>query len=276
MSNIEPTRLTSDEVDDATINREIYGEAASTQPQFYIRRVKPRWMQILLGANIVVFVLMTIYGYLVYGIFNGTENGRVLIFFGAKVNELIAVGQVWRLFTAMFIHIGIIHLLFNTYALYAFGPLVEGYFGHRRFLLVYIIGGLWGSVASYAFSQALSAGASGAIFGLVGATTVYFLRYRENFGRQGRAVLQNMLFIIGINLFFGLSTSGIDNWGHMGGLLGGAAIGYGLLPKYQLPAVARLGPQPLPEKNQDTNEWIWVAVHAVLLFVAVQQISATY
>lgn len=250
--------------------------AQPPQPQFYIRRVKPFWMQILLGANVVVFVLMTVFGIVVYNDWNGTQNMRVLIFFGAKVNQLIATGELWRLFTAMFIHIGLIHLLFNLYALYMFGPLVEGYFGHRRFILIYLIGGLWGSVASYAFSQSLSAGASGAIFGLVGATTVYFLRYRENFGQQGRAVLQNMLFIIGLNLFFGLSTTGIDNWGHMGGLLGGAAIAYGLLPAYQLPAALNPGAQPLVEKDQQTTEWLWVLGHIALLALAVRQISTMY
>ena len=212
-------------------------EQSPTQPQFYIRMAKPTYMRVLLGANVAMFVLMTLFGIIVYNDWNGTQNGRVLIFFGAKVNQLIAHGEVWRLFSAMFIHIGIIHLLFNLYALNVLGPMVEGFFGHRRFLLIYIIGGLWGSTASYAFSQALSAGASGAIFGLAGATTVYFLRYRENFGARGRAILQNMLVVIGINLVFGLSMTGIDNWGHMGGLVGGAAIAYGLLPIYRAPAM---------------------------------------
>ncbi len=104
---------------------------------------------------------------------------RVLIDVGAKVNEAIAIGQTWRLFTAMFIHIGVFHLLVNLYALYALGPLVEGYFGHARFLAIYLVGGLFGSLASYAFSDAVSAGASGAIFGLAGAITVFFTVHIE-------------------------------------------------------------------------------------------------
>ncbi|RIK55871.1 MAG: rhomboid family intramembrane serine protease, partial [Chloroflexi bacterium] len=173
---------------------------------------------------------MIVYGWVVYNDINGTQNMYVLITFGAKVNELVAAGEVWRLFTAMFLHIGVIHLLFNLYALNALGPLVEGYFGHIRFLIIYLLGGLFGSLASYAFSPLPSAGASGAIFALAGATTIYFLRYRENFGARGRAILQNMLLVIGVNLIFGLGAGGIDNWGHMGGLVGGAALAYGLLP----------------------------------------------
>jgi rhomboid protease GluP len=233
-------------------------------------------MRYLLGANVAMFVLMTLFGIVYIGDWNGTQNGQILILFGAKVNQLIAQGQVWRLFSAMFIHIGIIHLLFNLYALNALGPLVEGFFGHRRFLSIYIIGGLWGSVASYAFSQALSAGASGAIFGLAGATTVYFLRYRENFGARGRAILQNMLVVIGINLVFGLSMQGIDNWGHMGGLVGGAAIAYGLLPVYRAPAPLQFGAQPLVEEPRSNTEWFWVIGHVILLVLAIQQIGGKY
>ena len=244
--------------------------------QFYIRMSQPRWTRILLGCNIAIFVLMTLYGILVYSDWNGTQNARVLVFFGAKVNILVAQGQVWRLFTAMFIHIGIIHLLFNLYALNALGPLVEGFFGPRRFLWIYVLGGIWGSVASFARSDALSAGASGAIFALVGAATVYFLRYRENFGERGRAIVQNMFVVIGINLVFGLSMPGIDNWGHIGGLIGGAAVAYGLLPRYRAPATLHFGAQPLVEETRPSFEWLWVGGHVLLLFLAIRFISAQY
>ena len=86
---------------------------------------------------------------------------------------------------------------------------------------------MFGSLLSYAFSQSISVGASGAIFGIIGATTVYFFRYRNNFGAQGRAILQNMIVVIVINLIFGFSAGYIDNWGHIGGLLGGALVAIG-------------------------------------------------
>ncbi len=270
--NTQPYNLQPDPADAEFIEV----EGASSRPQFFIRMAPPTWMRILLGCNIAVFVAMIAYGVVVYNDWNGTENARVLITFGAKVNELIALGQYWRLLTAMFIHIGVFHILFNLYALNALGPMVEGFFGNRRFLIIYFIGGLWGSVASYAFSSALSAGASGAIFGLAGATTVYFLRYRENFGARGRAILQNMLVVIGINLALGVFSPGIDNWGHMGGLVGGAAIAFGLLPRYQAPVALQFGAQPLVEEPRPNVEWLWVIGQLALLWLAIQYIGQNY
>lgn len=249
------------------------GEAPTVfpnRPEFFIPMAKPTWTRILIGCNLVVFVAMIAYGWLVYHDPDGPSNGQVLVTFGAKVNELIAQGEFWRLFTAMFLHIGTLpplHLLFNLYALNSIGPLVEGFFGHRRFLFVYLLGGLFGSLASYAFSPALSAGASGAIFALVGGATVYFLRYHQNFGSRGRAILQNMVVVIVINLIFGYSMPGIDNWGHIGGLLGGALVAFGILPRYQAPAVVRLGAQPLDEAPNWGLEALWLIL-CIALFIA--------
>lgn len=240
-------------------------EESPAEPQFYIRRTPPTYSRILIGVNLIAFVLTIIYGYLVYGVWNGPEDIRVLIGMGAKFNPLIMEGQYWRLLTAMFLHIGVFHLLVNLYALYALGPMVEGYFGHLRFLAIYFVGGLCGSLASYAFSPAVSAGASGAIFGLAGAITVYFLKYRDNFGRQGRAILQNMLVVIGINLVFGMTVPGIDNWGHIGGLVGGALVAWGVSPRYKAPDVIRLGPQELETEVRTSNELLWVVLIAMLV-----------
>jgi rhomboid protease GluP len=228
----------------------------------------------LLGLNLLAFVAMIVYGIVVYNDVNGSNNDQVLLTFGMKVNQLIAQGQTWRLFTAMFLHIGVLHLLSNLYALNALGPLVEGYYGHRRFLAIYLVAGLTGSVASYAFSPVPSAGASGAIFGLIGATVVYFLRYRENFGDRGRAIIQNMFVIIAINLIFGLSVPYIDNWGHIGGLVGGVLISWGLLPRYRAPAVVRLGSQPIAEENRLSLEIGWMLVCLAVLWFATQYVTS--
>jgi len=241
----------------------------ASRPQFYIKRVPPTFTRILIGINIGVFVIMTLYGFMVYGTWNGTQDLRVLVEFGAKFTPLIVQGEYWRLLTAMFIHIGPMHLAFNLYALYALGPMVEGYYGHWRFLAIYFIAGLCGSLASYAFTPAISAGASGAIFGLAGAITVYFLKYRENFGAQGKAILQNMLFIIVINAIFGLSMGNIDNWGHLGGLIGGAIVAWGLLPRYSAPAVVRMGSQPLAEENRTLVELFWVTIVVGLMITGI-------
>lgn len=243
--------------------------------QFKLRLSPPYVTRALLVIIVAVFAAMVVYGYVAYGTVQGTEDMRVLVIFGAKVNGLIAQGQTWRLFTAMFIHIGVLHLLFNLYALYIFGPLVEGYYGHLRFLAIYLLAGLFGSFASYAFSPVPSAGASGAIFGLAGAIIVYFLRYRENFGARGRAILQNMLLIIGINLVFGMTAQGIDNWGHIGGLVGGALVAYGLLPRYKAPAVLVPGPQVIEQEDRSVQSLLWVGVCVVILVLGVEFVTRT-
>lgn len=247
---------------------------------FYVKQASPLVSRILIGANVVVFLTMILAGYLFFGTWNGTEDLRVLLLFGAKVNELIAQGQVWRLLTAMFLHIGALHLLFNLYALYFLGPQVEGLFGHRRFAAIYLVGGLFGSLASYAFVDNLSAGASGAIFGLVGALTVYFLRYRDQFGARAKAILQNMVVIIAINFIFGLSAPGIDNWGHLGGLAGGALVAWGLIPRYRRPDPAALIPLtpeliqdprlPLQEESRLGLEAGWLLICFALLVFGLQ------
>lgn len=169
----------------------------------------------LVGINIVVFLLMTLAG--------GSTNQSVLIAFGAKVNSLIREGQVWRLFTSMFIHIGILHLAFNLYALWSIGSLTERWFGRRRFLMIYIISGIGGSLASFIFSPALSAGASGAIFGLLGALLHYSYK-RPHLWKSGLGM--NLVIIILVNFGFGLSQPGIDNFAHLGGLLTGTTLSF--------------------------------------------------
>jgi rhomboid protease GluP len=235
------------------------------RPRFYIPVVKPYVTYGLVAANLIVFVLAFVFGLARYGVWTGSLDMRVLVDLGAKVNELVTLGQAWRLFTAMFLHIGPLHLLFNLYALFAIGTLIEGYYGHVRYALIYFLGGMLGSVGSYAFTTAPSAGASGGIFAITGATAVYFFRYRENFGTRGRAVLQNMLLIIVVNLAFGFTGGGVDNWGHIGGLIGGALVAWGLLPRYRVPAVVRYGDQPMEVVHRPVAEVAWVAGFCILL-----------
>ncbi len=238
------------------------------RPTFYVPMAKPMVSRFILGVLLLMFFIQVVYGIVRYDswtTFMGSDI-RALVDLGAKVNPYIAQGEVWRLFTATLLHDGIIHLMFNLYALFALGPMLEAYIGPRRFLIIYLLGGLFGSLLSYAFSQSISVGASGAIFGIIGATTVYFFRYRNNFGAQGRAILQNMIFVIVINLIFGYTAGYIDNWGHIGGLLGGALVAIGLMPQYEAPAVVRYGAQPLQEVKRRNWEWIWV-IFCTLVFV---------
>ena len=181
----------------------------------------------LLSANVVIWLVATAAG--------GTEDPEVLLNFGATFGPLIARGEYWRLFTAMFLHVGPVHLLFNSFALFVFGRLAERVFGHFRFLTVYILSGLSGSVASYLLgSIAIGAGASGAIFGVLGALVAFFAAQREAFGAVAWQNLTGLLLLAAINLAFGFAVPGIDNWAHMGGFAAGTVLGLALAPRYGL------------------------------------------
>jgi membrane associated rhomboid family serine protease len=128
-------------------------------------------------------------------------------------------GQYWRLFTVMVLHAGVIHFALNSYALYIFGPQLEYLLGRARYLAVYVGAGFVGAAASFAFGRpVLGVGASGAIFGLLGAMVAFFFRRRR---ALGSAPLQNVLFIVAINLFLATRIANIDNTAHIGGFVGG-------------------------------------------------------
>ena len=187
--------------------------------------VKPRITYIFLGISVAVFVLMTFTG--------GTENPVNLVRWGANYAPLVENGDYWRLLTANFIHIGVLHLAFNVYALFQLGTQVEAIFGYQRFIVIYLLTGLSGAVFSYLFTHGLSAGASTSLFGLFGALVAYFYKHREMFGKMGQQQLINLGVILLINVIIGLSPgSNIDNWGHLGGFLGGITLGWFLTPRY--------------------------------------------
>ena len=140
--------------------------------------------------------------------------------FLAKDNDLIRDGQLWRLLTPALVHGSIPHIAFNMYALFVFGAGLERHFGHGRFLLLYVLGAFAGNVMSFLLTNGNSVGASTAIFALIGAQGVFLLQNRKLFAGQFRSAIGNIIFIVAINLFFGLQPQ-IDNWGHIGGLLGG-------------------------------------------------------
>jgi len=240
--------------------------AAESPPQaFPPRRVylplpfhQPRLTWVLLAINVAVWLLMTALG--------GSERLDVLIAFGAKFNPLIVEGQVWRLLTSIFLHIGLIHLLFNSYALFRLGTDVERAFGAGRFLVLYLLSGVSGSLLSFAFNPHLSAGASGAIFGLIGALGVYLFRHRQAFGQVGQRRLWDVIGVAAYNLVFGFITPGIDNLGHLGGLISGVALGWLLGPRYSVVLTAE--GQPLVVDNNNWRQyWLGVAV-VVLVLVA--------
>ncbi|MEZ4769166.1 MAG: rhomboid family intramembrane serine protease [Caldilineales bacterium] len=208
------------------------------QRAFQIPMSKPRWTYVLIGLNVLVFLAMTAFGFLNGLGLNGSQDTRVLVLFGAQQNQLVASGDFYRLLSSMFIHIGLVHLAFNTWALYVIGLGLERLYGSGRYLVIYILSGLGGSLVSYVLAPAnVSAGASGAIFGLIGAEIAFFYRHRATFGQASQQQLRSLLLVAGINLVFGFTFPGINNYAHIGGLIFGAALGWVLAPQYQMPTV---------------------------------------
>jgi membrane associated rhomboid family serine protease len=173
---------------------------------------------VLLGLNVGVFVLDLV--------LRAATGGDVLLQLGAMVPSLVAGGEYYRLVTAMFLHIGVLHLLLNSFGLYIFGNVIETVYGTARFIAVYLVTGLFASTTSFAFGDpgTAAAGASGAIFGLVGAWLAYNLRRRSLV--LARANVQGALVLIGVNLLFGFTVPGVDNLAHLGGLAAGIAAGF--------------------------------------------------
>lgn len=178
---------------------------------------KPWVTYTIMGLTIFIFLLQLAEPYLL-----GTDY---VTEYGIKANEAIAAGQVWRLFTPMLLHGSLLHIAFNMYALFAFGTRLELFYGHWRFLAMYVVAGFAGNVLSYAFSPAASLGASTAIFGLLGAEGVFLFRNWKLFGNAARRDLQNLVILLVVNLLIGLNAR-FDNWGHLGGLIGGVAFAW--------------------------------------------------
>ena len=193
-----------------SINRK--NEKRSREAEKIFSRKNPVITYSLIGICIAIFVMMYIFG-------NGSEDSVTLLEFGANYDFLTKNGQYFRLFTCMFLHIGLAHLICNMYSLYVIGREVENVFGKVKYLLIYIISGVCGSTLSLAFNHnTISAGASGAIFGLLGALLYFGYYYRTYLGS---AIKSAVIPVILANLVIGFLSTSIDNAAHIGGLIGG-------------------------------------------------------
>ncbi len=151
------------------------------------------------------------------------ELGRRMFFDGAHLPALVSTGEWWRAFTAIFLHGGITHVLFNMWALYVFGPALEHRFGSVSFVSLYVACGLGGSAVYQVVGRdAFAVGASGAIFGLMGALVAS--AYRQRFTPAGRAVFSQLLLLLGINLALPAIVPNIAWEAHVGGLAAGIII----------------------------------------------------
>jgi membrane associated rhomboid family serine protease len=208
----------------------------------------------------IVFLISNFFVFLLMWHSSGMSGSALWVFpepvlkaYGAKLNRLIDQGQWWRFVTPMFVHVNILHLLVNMYSLWMVGPYVEKLYGSAKFVFFWVTTGVAGVVASYltvlspgtplsALGQFIfktqdnpSAGASGAIFGLVGVLFVFGIKFRHELPEGfKRAFGTGLLPVIMINLFIGYMAKGfIDNAAHLGGLISGAALA--LVVSYRRP-----------------------------------------
>lgn len=207
-------KITSD------INDKNEDDAKKAEDVFKTR--KPVITYALIFINFLMFILMYILG-------NGSNDVATLLYFGANYRPLVLAGEVWRLLTSAFLHIGFLHLILNMYALYVIGPQLESFFGKVKYLIIYLFSALCGSLLSIIFSDYVSAGASGAIFGLLGALLYFGYHYRIYLGNVMKS---QIIPIIILNLFISL-LPGIDGAAHIGGLVAGVFAAMTVGVKYK-------------------------------------------
>lgn len=199
----------------------------------------------LIAITLVVFALQTV-------------GGDAVVRAGMKDRAALQAGELWRLVTPLFLHAGEVHLLVNMYSLYVIGPAVERFYGSARLLVIYLLAGVSGVILSLVFNPGPSVGASGAIFGLLGAWIAFLLQHRALFGPSAQAQLRQIGLLLVINLIISL-TPGIDAWGHLGGLAAGLACGSWFGP--------RLTPVPAGDGTTrlvDSRGWSTVRMQAAI------------
>ena len=200
------------------------GEVRPVQVQIQLPALVPKVTYAVIGFTVFAYLLqilsVAVLGYAV----NDIDWLEIL---GARINGPIRAGEIWRFITPAFLYGSTAHIFFNVYALVSISSFMERQLGHPRFLSLYFLSAFSGNVFSFLLGRedGLSVGASTAIFGLIAAEGVFFYQNRELFGGQARKALNNTAFIIIVNLLIGLSP-GIDNWGHLGGLFGGALFSW--------------------------------------------------
>lgn len=209
----------------------------------------------IIGVTAFVYVLQLATQFLI-------QIDLPVVFF-LKVNDLIREGQLWRLLTPALVHGSITHIGFNMYALFSFGTGLERHFGHRRFLLLYLLGAFAGNVMSFLLVENNSLGASTAIFGLLGAEGIFIFQNRKLFAGRFRSAIGNIIFIAVINLFIIGSLPNIDNAGHVGGLFGGLMFAWFASPIWEVEGI-----QPMLQlvDRRSSREVITGAVLVLLVF----------
>jgi rhomboid protease GluP len=221
---------------------------AETQPP--PRRYIPVATLVIILITIIVFGLQELAG--------GSKSSEVLFDFGAAYRPPFQHGQWWRLVMPIFLHIGWTHILFNMYALYVLGPMLERVYGYGRFAFIYMGAGIASFFLSMKMSNGISAGASGAIFGIAGAMLATGFLHREMVPHRWRRAFGKLLLVaIALEFILDRTIPNIDNWGHLGGLIAGLILA-GLIPPPH-PA------EPGAIEEKPSQAWVWVPIVIVVL-----------
>ena len=221
------------------------------EARFTRRPSPPIATMVLLVLNVTLYLLMELAG--------GSTDPEVLLKFGASYGPFIQRGEYWRLVMPMFLHIGLPHLLLNTLGLILLGRVLESVYGYGRFSVLYFASGMGSSILTATASQSVSAGASGAIFGMAGAMLTVGFLHRESVPRRWRRAFGGgILPLIIVNLALGFSIPGIDNWGHVGGLFAGMVVS-GLMPP------PGLNPESTPTSTEPSQAMVVIPL-ALILF----------
>jgi membrane associated rhomboid family serine protease len=205
--------------------------------RFWLSR-NPRFItNILIAINALVFLIS-----LLLSVTQGAgiqqllgADPNILVAMGAQVNLLVGQGQVWRIFTAMWLHLNILHIGLNMLSLFFVGTAIEVFYGKWRYLTIYLLSGIIGGIVSYFVEgpDFIAVGASGAIFGVFGALGVFYFVNRRALGRYGTGAITNWVFWLGLNLVFGFSDPNIGIVDHIGGLVAGMVIAAILIPRLE-------------------------------------------
>ena len=218
-------------------------EEESIKAENIFKMKKPIITYILIAINVIMFISMYLFG-------KGSQDNYTLIKFGANYGPLVKTGEYFRLITCAFLHIGIFHLLFNMYALYIIGMQLESFLGKTKYLIIYLFSAITASLMSIIFSNSISAGASGAIFGLFGSLLYFGYHYRVYLGN---VIKSQIIPLIVVNLLLGFMIGGVDNAAHIGGLIGGALMTMALGVKYKSTNFEKI------------NGWIVTAIYTCFL-----------
>lgn len=197
--------------------------------------------KILITINIVIFILQLVLGW------------DIVANFGANYAPFVKSGKFYVLFTSMFIHGNLIHLLFNMYALYIIGPQVESFYGKIKYLAIYFGSGILGALLSDIFLQnSISVGASGAIFGLLSSIVYFGYHYRAYLDTVIRSQIMPLIIF---NIFLGIVIPNIDTFCHIGGLIGGVLVSMACGIKYK------------SSKSERINGFILTTIYTIFLLI---------